>query len=1014
MQSLHVHLREKGCGHMTVRFFLFLFLCISFFVPKPIFAADKIVVAYYDFPGFIEEKNQDYYGYGIDYLHELSNYTKWEYSFVYGTMEECCEMVKSGQADLMWSRGNCDDLLSELCLSEYEICTETLSLVTNNKTEQFFYEDFSSFNGMTIAIQDYDCQKMAMQEYAEINNFTYKALYYKTESELYEALNEKKADAVLASNLSLQNNIKIIGEVAYLNNYLITNKNNSSLMAEIDQTVARIKSINQGFEMKLYSLYFGGSSINTTLSLTREENEYIKRKGAITIGQMSDMYPLSGYNEDSQTFTGINEDIFDLLSKNIGLDFQYVAVPPESSPIRFLLAGEVDLIGGIVQSEDYIMRTNLVMTEPYYTSMMVVVGERGKTYSFDQKNIIAIPAFYGFYAKTSSIVYPQNELRLCRSCINGMDMIINNEADLAIQDANIVSRMLQQQKYSNLVILPYYYSIEEPLTFAGSAKVDPELISILNKAMLVLNEDSVNQIVMKHTIGSPYRATLLDFYLKYKYMLLLVVFMIVAFAALAIASIRLKQTSVRELKQKNQYLEEANQRVEHASKVKSTFLSHVSHEIRTPMNAIIGLTELIRQHLDDKEMLDEYVSKTVYSSKVLMNIINDVLDMSALENNKLKISKNHFSVKEVISSIIALYKTQCEQKNIKLDYRFLVTMDERIGDPLRISQILINLLSNAIKFTDSEGIISITISEDQDICFGNEKKSNKKNRENTDLNYDENKSIDGYVRIVPDGNFNEEEKKSRKKKAEKNTYENTAIWNTLIIDVSDTGCGIAEDMLSRIFEAFEQENDDTTQKFGGSGLGLSIVKNLIQLMNGQLYIRSKKSVGTSIRIRLPIEIANEYAPNVMNNNDVFSLPNESLEHFEQGMKILLAEDNDINREIMIEILESLGVEAMSVQNGRDAYEEFILARPGTYQGIFMDIQMPVMDGLTATNKIRHSLHPQASSIPIYAISANIVLKEENITAQDGLDGFLKKPVDITHLKTALTTMYYSKDLAEYE
>ena len=396
-----------------------------------------------------------------------------------------------------------------------------------------------------------------------------------------------------------------------------------------------------------------------------------------------------------------------------------------------------------------------------------------------------------------------------------------------------------------------------------------------------------------------------------------------------------RQTSIDMLRLVEMKKEEA----EHLAEVKSVFLANMSHEIRTPMNAIVGLTEIAKHYEEDPKKIEDYLDKIDVSSKVLLNIINDILDMSSIENKKMKIAKEPFDLHEILMSVCTIYEPQCKQKGIAFEVQDEeVTHTHLIGDGLRVNQILLNLVSNAYKFTPSGGKITIKVKE-------------------------------LYVK------------------------EEKAYFNFL---VEDTGEGMSEEMQTRLFQPFEQESATTAQKHGGSGLGLSIAKNFVELMSGSISVKSKKGEGTTFVVSIPFEFEQAAEPEITEQpveNDLSVVQEEQAVYDFTGKKVLLAEDTAFNEEVATELLAMVHMDVDCAHNGKEAVELFEKAKPGTYMAILMDIHMPVMNGYEAARTIRKSEREDAGTIAIYAMTANSFEEDVSAALNAGMNGHIAKPID---------------------
>ncbi len=402
----------------------------------------------------------------------------------------------------------------------------------------------------------------------------------------------------------------------------------------------------------------------------------------------------------------------------------------------------------------------------------------------------------------------------------------------------------------------------------------------------------------------------------------------------------------KQLEAARESAEKAQKAAEQASLAKSEFLSRMSHEIRTPMNGIIGMTEIARQNTENPEKVDDCLRKVALSSKHLMLLINDVLDMSKIESGKIQLKNELFDLRLFLENIENIYSVQAEEKEIDFKISLYGEIDEFIGgDSLRLNQILTNLLSNAFKFTPKGGSIILGISE---------------------------------------------------LKHEKDSV-------LLRFSVKDTGTGIKEENLEKIFEAFEQENAEITHKYGGTGLGLSIVRKFSELMGGCVTVRSKYGKGSEFEVDLPFSVTdNSRMIDWKSGRSADKKTVENKTYDFKGKHILLAEDNELNREIAVELLGTVtGAVIDEAEDGQRAVELFAESEVNYYDLILMDIQMPRMDGFEATKKIRAMERADAASVPIFAMTANAFAEDEEKSQQAGMDAHISKPLEISAVLATL-------------
>ncbi len=373
-------------------------------------------------------------------------------------------------------------------------------------------------------------------------------------------------------------------------------------------------------------------------------------------------------------------------------------------------------------------------------------------------------------------------------------------------------------------------------------------------------------------------------------------------------------------------LDKALKEREAAVNARSEFMTRMSHEMRTPMNAILGLSGLMLDEVNNPDVMRDYISKVNYSGHFLLQLINDVLDISRIEQDKFALNQVEYSFGEFWEAIDTMIGPMCMQKGLDFEIRSSIPNDYCIlTDPLRITQIFINLLSNAVKYTKKGGHIVFAYRERERV-----------------------------------GNIAK-----------------------LSFSVKDDGIGMSEEFQKHMFEPFMQESTEVDSHLSGTGLGLPIVKGIVEKMGGKISVKSEQGKGTTFRVSLNVEVCGlkEKENNNLSEKDL------------SGLRVLLAEDNDINREIGVAILEKKGMIPETAVNGEKALEAFTMHEPGYYDIILMDIRMPVMSGLTATKRIRAMEREDAKTIPIIALTANAFSKDVQASLDAGLNEHLSKPIE---------------------
>lgn len=397
--------------------------------------------------------------------------------------------------------------------------------------------------------------------------------------------------------------------------------------------------------------------------------------------------------------------------------------------------------------------------------------------------------------------------------------------------------------------------------------------------------------------------------------------------------------------QQRKLLAAACEASDHANRAKSVFLSQMSHDIRTPMNAIIGFTQLLQEHAGDRQKVEEYSEKIMRSGHHLLDIINDILDISKIESGEVVLNLSEFSLSELLEDITNITHPLALEKQQRFTIRSQLQGQERyLGDRSRIAQILLNILSNAVKFTPENGSVELKIWE--------------------------------------------REQRSRNR-------------TCLCFEISDTGPGISQNFQKHIFTPFSQEH-----LYGGSeqgtGLGMAITKNLVDLMGGAISLTSTPEVGSTFTVQLELRVANSHERTDGKTQEYLQ---QSKEYAFRRRKFLIAEDNALNAEIVCEVLKLSGASCTVAVNGKEAAELFERSAAGTFDAILSDVQMPVMNGYEMAVAIRTGCHPQAKVIPILAMTANAFSDDVKASQEAGMDGHVSKPIDFDMLADMLSRIF---------
>ena len=377
------------------------------------------------------------------------------------------------------------------------------------------------------------------------------------------------------------------------------------------------------------------------------------------------------------------------------------------------------------------------------------------------------------------------------------------------------------------------------------------------------------------------------------------------------------------------------QAAEKASKSKTVFLSNMSHDIRTPLNAIIGYASLAEEEDTTEEQVRTYVHKIGISGKHLLDLINDILEMSRIESGRMHLDEQPVDIIQIFDDVDTVFTDQMKTKNIAFSVDTSGVEDRYVMcDRVRFSRVLMNLVSNAFKFTPEGGRVAVVLKQKKPVSGD--------------------RSVSEYI-----------------------------------LTVEDNGIGMSEEFAARVFESFERERTSTVSSIQGTGLGLAITRSIVEMMNGSIEVETEKDKGSTFTVRIPMAAADTGASP---ETESIRLDNQDC-RCAGGMRVLLAEDVEVNREIAVMILSNMGFCVETACNGKEAVEMLMASEPGYYNAVLMDVQMPVMNGYEATRMIRSLEDPDLAAVPVSAVTANAFAEDIQDAMDAGMDGHIAKPLD---------------------
>ena len=873
-----------------------------------------------------------HHGMLVDYLNEIAKYTGWEYEYIDTKGPAMLNEFVEGKYELMGGNYYIPALEKYYAYPNYNMGYSRSLLLARSDDRSIHSYDLESMNGKTIGVYENARENIRrLKEFMAINGLYCNIRYYKQEDMvgkigLYPYLAKGEIDLLLNNVAHISDSVRVV--VAYDSQpyYIVTNPGNKEVLDGLNMALERILDANPNFAAERYAVNFPDRLVN--IQLSDRDLEYVNERKTITVAVPENWYPLYCKETPLKNHPGIMADVLDEIKSFTGLRFSYVYAKNYADAIRLIQQGDADILGFFLGDENDAAQLGLALSASYVSANNIIVRNKACSYP--------APGLVGALVENQRLPsgISVEKIRFYPSIKEALFAVNNGEADFIYGLSSRMEQDILRYHFTNLAPVTLVND-QSTISFALPIPVDPDLLTILNKAINNLSESERTVIRNRNleSIGvSEFSLTDFIYANPLQFMFIVMFVLSVLFTALLLAiGARMKATVIQgNLK-----------RAEAANLAKSEFLSRMSHEIRTPMNGIVGMSTIAMQNIDNTDKIKDCLEKVIMSSKHLLALINDVLDMSKIESGKVELRHESFNFRAFLQDFENLYGEQAKSKGIS--YETVLASDlevQIIGDSLRLNQVLSNLLSNALKFTPAKGIIKLRVSktgEDQE-----------------------------------------------------NVY--------LRFEVIDTGCGIAEENYDKIFESFEQENVDVTYKYGGTGLGLSIVKRFTQLMGGGIHVTSVQGSGSTFTVDLPFgKIKESGKPTRFSDIDGRSdLARDCyvIDYDFKGKRILLVEDNELNREIAEELIGATGASVESAEDGVQAVKKFKESAEGYYDLILMDVQMPHMDGYEATRCIRALGRSDAQKVPIFAMTANAFAEDVQKSREAGMNAHISKPLDI--------------------
>mgnify|MGYP001728625366 FL=1 len=875
-------------------------------------------------------------GYGYELLQTLSGYTGWQFEYVTCDWSDCFEKLKNGEIDIMGDISYTEDRAEEMLFSDEPMGEEKYYLYADFSRTDISASNFKTLNGKKIGVLMGTEPEEMLTEWEEKHGIKTEHVNISNNEDVKQKLANHEIDCFVSLEEAFwaELGISTMTRVGESSIYYAINKDRPDVKEELDYAMSVLDEADPFYTADLYKRYF---SLDYTPILTGEEKAWLRKHGAIRMGFLTSDGGVSNYDPATGKLTGAITDYIQFATGCLGnqeLEFQIVGYDSIEAELDALKSGEIDMIFHFNQNPNLAEEYRVACTSTtWITNLMAVTNK--EHFNESKANRIAVPKNKLSLKKYLAFYYPQWEIVDCDTQEDAAKLIETGRADCFV--TGISSEENYSKKYG-------FYSVPLLNPVKSCFAVNSgncSLLSILNKTIkakpinllagsIAMYQSSARKVTLSEFIKDNFVMVLLIGSIAVA-VVLLTILKLLQKARKAEAAARKAASDTQEL---NAKLQVAVEKAESANRAKSTFLFNMSHDIRTPMNAIIGYADLASRHLDDPAKLEKYMENIQVCGQNLLMLLNNVLDLARIENDKTEIEYSVSDVEKDFRNCIAMFQNQADSKGQTLTVTAQLQHPYVYADIPHLTEVCTNLVSNAVKYTGACGTIHCDITQ-----------------------------------------------KPGKKEG----------WCDTVITVADNGIGMSQEFQKHIFEPFERERTSTVSKVEGSGIGMGIVKKLVGLMGGTVEVESKIGVGSTFTVTIPCRIASQEETQA--KRDTTSSDKKSL----SGTKILLAEDNDLNAEIAVELLQEEGCTVDRAKDGVECVDMLEKAANGTYQLILMDIQMPVMNGYDAAKKIRRMDDLPKADIPIIAMTANAFSEDKQAALDAGMNDHVSKPINMNVL-----------------
>ena len=919
-------------------------LLICMFDPAIARADDKkpVRVGYYENELFQEgaEEGAVKTGYAYEYYRKLAEYTGWKYEYVYGSFSDLYQMLLDGEIDLLAGLAFKEDRVSLIGYPDEAMGHESYNLVKHEQDTEI-NADPVTLTGKKIGVME-SAIVDTLNEFLDSHDVNAEVITFPDYDSLFAAFNAGELDVFAGegdSGFSVENAV-ILYSFGTSDYYLTVNKQRPDLLEQLNTAQTLLATEEPNYLNSLSTKYYSGSLASRTHSAA--ETEWLQSHSELRVGYLENYLPYSD-TDDQGEVTGIVKDIIPEILDTLGMQnitVEYTGYKSYDDMITGINTGEIDVAfpvgGGLYYSEENgIYLSNAVSSSP---AELVYKGEfSDKTtqhFAVNENNRMQY-----YFVCTN---YPDAEITFYPSSEECLAAVLDGKAGCVTLNGLRANDILRNRQYEDLSL--YQTSYNDARCF-GIEIGNEGLLKLLNRGVNVLGSDYAQNISYRYT-GGLYSYDFIDVLREHMALFSIIILIIIALVIfLLVRGIRYSKKEIKEkeaarmaLEEKNAELAESQKALsdalavaEHANHAKTAFLNNMSHDIRTPMNAIVGFTALAASHIDNKEQVQDYLGKISVSSQHLLSLINDVLDMSRIESGKVTIEESDVHLPDVIHDLRTIIQSNVTAKQLEL---FIDTQDvvheDIVTDKLRLNQVLLNILSNAIKFTPAGGTISFRV-------------------------------IEKPSPVADLANFE--------------------------FRIKDNGIGMSEEFQKTIFEAFTRERTSTVSGIQGTGLGMAITKNIVDMLGGVITVNSEEGKGSEFVVELPCRITS------------VSTKFEPLPEL-QGLRALVADDDTNTCLSVCSMLREIGMRPDWTNYGKEAVvrAKEAMDQADEFQAYIIDWLMPDLNGIETVRRIRKVV---GENTPIIILTAYDWADIEEEAKDAGVTSFCSKPLFMSELRNVL-------------